>query len=91
MLLLLQSTVSDDPSEIILICRLFPADNTRNSYAVMIIWCLENSKEQHLFKTEIFCNIKNVFTVTFDPFNASIKKEEKNIVDSKLLNGSKYM
>jgi len=28
---------------------------------------LESSKEQHLFEIEIFCNIKNVFTV--DQFN----------------------
>ncbi len=27
---------------------------------------IESSKEQHLFETEIFCNITNVFTVTFD-------------------------
>jgi len=28
-------------------------------------------KEQHLFETDIFCNIINVFTITFDQFNAS--------------------
>ncbi len=27
---------------------------------------IESSKEQHLFEIEIFCNIINVFTVTFD-------------------------
>ncbi len=31
---------------------------------------IESSKEQHLFETEIFCYIMNVFTVTFDQFNA---------------------
>ncbi len=41
------------------------------------------SKEQHLFETEIFCNIINVFTVTFHQFNASlmnksIKKNKNN-------------
>ncbi len=31
------------------------------------------SKERHLFKkTEIFCNIINLFTVTFNQFNASL-------------------
>ncbi len=44
-------------------------------------WCIlffrihrwiESSKEQHLFEIEIFCNIINVFTVTFDQFNASL-------------------
>ncbi len=29
-------------------------------------WWIESSKEQYLFETEIFCNIINVFTVTFD-------------------------
>jgi len=33
---------------------------------------LENSKEQHLFEIENFCNIINEFTVTFDQFNASL-------------------
>ncbi len=28
---------------------------------------MESSKEQHLFETEIFCNIINVFTKTFTP------------------------
>ncbi len=36
------------------------------------IWSL---KEQHLFEMKIFCNIKNVFTVTFDQFNASMLKK----------------
>ncbi len=30
------------------------------------IWWIENSKGQHLFEIEIFCNIINVFIVTFD-------------------------
>ncbi len=29
-------------------------------------------KGQHLFDIEIFCNIINVLTVTFDQFNASL-------------------
>ncbi len=44
------------------------------------LWCIlffrihrwiESSKEQHLFEIEAFCNIINVFTVTFEQFNAS--------------------
>ncbi len=37
-------------------------------------------KKQHLFKTEIFCNIKNVFTVTFDQFNASLLNNSINFL-----------
>ncbi len=43
---------------------------------------------------EIFCNITNVFTVTFDQFHASLMNEsihffnKKNLSDFKLLNGS---
>ncbi len=34
-------------------------------------WWIESSKEeQHLFKIEVFCNIIEVFTDTFDHFNA---------------------
>ncbi len=29
-------------------------------------------KEQHLFKIEMFCNILNDVTVTFDKFNTSL-------------------
>ncbi len=39
---------------------------------------MESSKEQHLFETEIFCNIIDVFTVTFDQHNASLLN--KNII-----------
>ncbi len=46
----------------------------------------QSSKEQHLFKAEIFCNITNVFTVTFDEVNAPllnsfIKKKKKKSTD----------
>ncbi len=37
------------------------------------LW-IERSKE-HLFDKEIFCNIINVFTVTFDQFNASLRNK----------------
>ncbi len=39
---------------------------------------IESSKEQHLFETEIFCNIINVLTVTFDQFNASLMNKSIN-------------
>ncbi len=34
-----------------------------------------NRKEQHLFEIEIFCNIINVFTVTFDQLNAFLMNQ----------------
>ncbi len=34
----------------------------------------KSSKEQHLFEMEIFCNIINVFTATFDQINAPLIK-----------------
>ncbi len=52
---------------------------------------IESSKEQHLFEIETFWNIINVFTVTFDQFNASLmiksihlfqKEREKNLLNS---------
>ncbi len=51
---LLQSSVSHDPSEIILICW-FAAQET------FLIINVENScAEQHLFEIEIFCYIINI-------------------------------
>ncbi len=45
-----------------------------SDYVFRIIWWIENSKEQHLFETEIFCNIINVFAVTLlkDNFNTTL-------------------
>ncbi len=34
--------------------------------------------KKHLFKIEIFCNIRNVFTVTFDQFNTSLLSKSIN-------------
>ncbi len=39
---------------------------------------IESSKEQHLFEIEIFCNIINVFTGTFDQLNASLINKSIN-------------
>ncbi len=39
---------------------------------------MECLKEQHLFEIGIFCTIINVFTVTFDEFNASLLIESIN-------------
>ncbi len=36
-----------------------------------ILWW-KSSKEQHLFEVEIFCDIINVFPVTFNQFNACL-------------------
>ncbi len=38
----------------------------------------QSSKELNLFETEIFCNIINGFTVTFDQFKAFFQKEKKS-------------
>ncbi len=35
-------------------------------YSFRVYWWKE---EQHLFELEIFCNVKHVFTVTFDQYN----------------------
>ncbi len=89
---LLQSSVSHDPSQIILICR-FTAQQTFIIINVAF-WWIESSKG-HLFETEIFCNITNVFLVTFHQFNASLLNKSINFFNnvffycSKLLNGSK--
>ncbi len=42
------------------------------------LWWIESSKEQILFENEVFCNIINVFTVTFDQFNASLLNKHIN-------------
>ncbi len=39
-----------------------------------------SSKEQHFLETEILCNILNVFIVTFDQFNASLRIINKFII-----------
>ncbi len=44
---------------------------------------IESSKEQHLFEIEIFCNIINVFTVTFDQFNTSLMNLSINFLKKK--------
>ncbi len=61
---LLQSLVSHDPSEMAsILWKLIKK--------IWILW-VESSKEQCLSEIEIFCNIMNVFTVTFDQCNASL-------------------
>ncbi len=40
---------------------------------------IESSKEQHLFEIEIFCNIINIFTITFDQFNMSLMNKSINL------------
>ncbi len=53
-----------------------PCEHYTNNQKIRIIMilclCIESSKEHHLFKIEIFCDIINVFTVTFDRFNPSL-------------------
>ncbi len=35
-------------------------------------WWIKSSEKQHLSEIEIFCNIINVFIITFDQYNASL-------------------
>ncbi len=41
-------------------------------FSIKILWWLKNPKIQHLFEIEIYCNLINVFTDTFNQFNASL-------------------
>ncbi len=52
------------------------------------LWWIESSNEQHLFEIEIFCNIINVFTVTFD---ASWLNKTIHFFYLRHLNGRKYV
>ncbi len=40
------------------------------------------SKDKHLFKMNIFCNIINIFTVTFDQFNTSLLNKRNNFLQN---------
>ncbi len=77
---LLLSSVSQDPSEIILICLIGSQDTflllsmlkkvvVLNIFGFFDKWRFikwnEISEEQHLFKIELFCNIIKVYNVTF--------------------------
>ncbi len=42
-----------------------------------ILWWIECSKEQHLFEIQIFCNILNIFTVTFDHLKEAFTQKWK--------------
>ncbi len=50
---------------------------------------IESSKEQLLFETEIFCNIINVFTVTFDQYNASFMNKSIKLIKIKKITDPK--
>ncbi len=43
-----------------------------------LLWWIESSEEQHLSEIEIFCNIINVFIITFDQFKASLLNKSIN-------------
>ncbi len=66
-----QSSVSHDPSEIILKCWNFYIVNVKNDCAAWHFCgsCDESSKEQHLFETDYF---------TFDQFIASLLNKSNN-------------
>uniref|UniRef100_A0A8C1R4H9 Calx-beta domain-containing protein n=1 Tax=Cyprinus carpio TaxID=7962 RepID=A0A8C1R4H9_CYPCA len=64
------------------------------SFAKIIIGQLFNNKDfSHLFGTEIFCHIVNVFIVAFHSFYASLlkKKSVKKELNSKILTDSVYL
>ncbi len=46
---------------------------------------IESSKEQHLFKIEIFCNTMNVITVTFDQLNVTLLNKSNNLFKKLIL------
>ncbi len=68
----LQSSVSHDPSEIILICW-FAAQETLLSMLKKTNW---DSLNRNLYEVEMYS--MNVFTVTFDQFNASLLNKSIN-------------
>ncbi len=85
---LLQSSVSHDPSEIILM--LICCSKTLMSMLKKNIW---DSLNRNLYEVEIVSNSINVFTATFDQFNASLLNKsinffpkKKSLTDPKLLN-----
>ncbi len=39
--------------------------------------------EWHLFEMEIFCNIINVFTGSFDEFNATLSNKSNNFIQKR--------
>ncbi len=86
-LIILQSAVSHDPSEITLICW-FGAQETlfisvENTYVfvetIIFPGCFDEKKVQKNSIYVIFCNIINVFTVTFDHFNSLLLNKNINV------------
>ncbi len=85
---LLQSSVSRDPSEIILICAtqetfliIISVDNICSAQYFCGNWYvlffrlhrwIESLNGQNLFEIDLFCNSINVLTVTVDQFNVSL-------------------
>ncbi len=89
---LLQSSVSNDPSEIIL----------KKSYANWVLKkhllssscaacgnipdsLMNRKKKQHLFVIDLFGNIINVLTITFDKFNVSLLNKIYNFFQNNLI------
>ncbi len=56
------------------------SDYVENSWVEFFrfLWWIESSEEQHLSEIEIFCNIINVFIITFDQFKASLLNKSIN-------------
>ncbi len=49
-----------------------------------------NRKSKNNFETEIFCNIINAFTVTFDEFNATLLNKSINLSQKENVLGSNF-
>ncbi len=84
---LLQSSVSHDPSEIILICWFIISVETVVLLHIFLepvilfslnIWWIKSYKEQHLLKMELFYDI--IFTITFYLFNTSLLNKIINLL-----------
>ncbi len=84
---LLQSSVSHDPSEIILICwfaaqeTFLIINNAENSCAASYSCGNRDTIYFSKFKRTAFCNIINDFTVTYDQFNASLINKSINFFE----------
>ncbi len=67
-------SMSHDPSEIIILILIRKFCENRDT-------CFfESSKEHYLLEVEIFCNMLNVFAVTFNQCNASLLNKKHSFL-----------
>ncbi len=95
---LLQSSVSHDPSEIILICwetfliiimmlKTVVLHNIFVKTWQKILWWIESSKEHHIFEVKMN-NVQSLLVNLMHPCWIKVFICKKNLTDPKLLNGS---